>query len=121
MPLFKAYFLPDILGPVDADLGLNADAITVFVEKTESEVSEEASAMVHVSEVIAAEDFFMGQKKIRFGDIVWRNWTLEYFQRLPADELERHMRAYSPIWEPGPGWLDLRQEKWGDVDLRRND
>jgi len=112
MPLFKFYFLPEEPGnePLVLDLGVQSDAITVVTEAIKE------NDEVRMNFVVALED--IPDCKIRDGDVVWRHWTTYKDWGLPALELQQMMKAYRPLWEPGPGWLELRQEKWSDVDVR---
>lgn len=118
MPLFKAYFLPEVAGnePADVDLGLTSDAVLALREYSEPLRTGHIGTDVRLFLVIAEED--IPSVNIREGDVVWKDWTVPQHVQLPPDELERQMRAYRPIWEPGPGWLKLRQERWGDVEIR---
>lgn len=121
MPLFRVYFLPEVSGnePLDVDLGLTSDAIGVvtgpILAKRRSDMDE--MAVVNIDQMVALDD--VHDCNVREGDVVWRDWEQPKTQGLSSGELERQMRAYKPIWEPGPGWLELRQEKWVDVEFRQ--
>ena len=121
MPLFRIYFLPEVSGnePIDVDLGLTSDAIGVIegpeVEKRRGDVDDPHG--FGVFEVVSLDN--VPDCSVRVGDVVWRNWDRFEYALFSAEELEVQMRSYRPIWKPGPGWLELRQKKWGDVDLRR--
>jgi hypothetical protein len=71
---------------------------------------------VRINYIVALED--IPDCKVRDGDVVWRDWTAHASWGLSARELQLMMETYRPLWVPGPGWLDLRQEKWNDVDVR---
>lgn len=122
MPLFRAYFEPEIFGnfPLEVDLGLTSDALVAFIERAERERSESLVGNIdfRVTQIVAMEPFFMGSVAIREGDIVWRVWPeREPAQSSPTD-YRKLIEAYKPVWEPGPGWLKVRQKYYLDVVLR---
>ena len=109
MPLFKFYFLPEETGnePLVLNLGVQSDAVTVVSEAIKD------NDEVRMNFVVALED--IPDCKVRDGDVVWRDWTTYKDWGLPARELQLMMETYRPLWEPGPGWLKLCQEKCWDV------
>lgn len=114
MPSFRVYFVPEMTGnePLEIDLGLTADAIEIVkgpvAEKRRSDLSEPHGFAV--LEILAVED--VPDCKVSDGDVVWRNWPLfeGQYEHMPGFRLEQLMDVYKPIWEPGPGWLEL--QKW---------
>ena len=122
MPLFKAYFLPEISGnePLEVDLGLTSDAVTAFVDRIQKERSARlgGDVDVRVFHIIAMETFHFGKKiVVREGDIVWRVWWKDERLQMPPEDYRKLVEFYKPIWEPGPGWLEVRQEFFEDVIL----
>ena len=123
MSLFRVYFSPEVSGnePLDVDLGLTSDAIGVVkgpvIERRRSELGNPHGFGVY--EVVSLHN--VPDCNVRVGDVVWRDWDQFEHALYSAADLEVQMKSYKPIWEPGPGWLELRQDMWGDVDLRRND